>query len=48
MVWFDYAVMMPKPTVVEFVVDRPFVFVIYNTLLQCPLFVGQVLDPTAA
>jgi serpin B len=41
------AVMMPTP-VVEFVVDRPFVFVIYNTLLQCPLFIGQVLDPTAA
>ncbi len=31
---------------INFVVDRPFAFVIYNTRLQCPLFVGKVVDPT--
>jgi serpin B len=32
---------------VDFVVDRPFVFVIYNAFLRVPLFVGKVVDPTA-
>jgi serpin B len=31
----------------DFVVDRPFAFVIFNVRLQCPLFVGKVVDPTA-
>jgi serpin B len=34
--------------VVDFFVDRPFVFVIYNTRLACPLFMGRVMHPTQA
>jgi serpin B len=34
--------------VVDFFVDRPFVFVIYNTRLACPLFMGRVMLPTQA
>jgi serpin B len=29
---------------VSFVVDRPFVFVIYSTSLHCPLFIGKVVE----
>lgn len=38
---------MAPSSVIDFVVDRPFAFVIYNARLQCPLFVGKVVDPTA-
>jgi len=30
---------------VDFVVDHPFVFVLYSTTLHCPLFVGKVMNP---
>lgn len=35
---------MPRPPI-NFVVDRPFVFAIYNARLQLPLFIGKVLQP---
>lgn len=38
---------MAPSAVIDFVVDRPFVFVIYNARLQAPLFVGKVVNPTA-
>jgi len=34
------------PTVHEFRVDRPFVFVIHDTRNKIPLFIGRVLNPT--
>ncbi|WP_435771782.1 serpin family protein [Nocardioides sp. SYSU DS0651] len=35
------------PVAVEFVVDRPFLFVIHDVEHGAPLFVGRVSDPTA-
>ena len=32
--------------VVEFTLDRPYIFVIYESSSKSPLFVGRVLDPT--
>jgi serpin B len=40
------AVVMPSP-VVDFVVDRPFVFALYSGALECPLFVGKVVNPSS-
>lgn len=34
------------PAALRFVVDRPFVFVLYHAQFHCPVFVGQVVQPT--
>ena len=36
----------PADRPVEVVVDRPFYFVIHDTRVGMPLFVGRVMDPT--
>ena len=33
------------PQTVDFVVDRPFLFVIHDTAHLTPLFLGRVIDP---
>jgi serine protease inhibitor len=34
------------PAALRFVVDRPFVFVLYHAQFHCPVLVGQVVQPT--
>ena len=36
----------PAEPEVELTVDRPFLYVIHDTTTRCPLFLGQVTDPT--
>lgn len=38
----------PPPPPVPYVVNRPFVCVLYHPRAQCVLFVGRVCDPTSA
>jgi serine protease inhibitor len=35
-----------QPAALRFEVDRPFVFVIFHAQLHCPVFMGQVVQPT--
>jgi serine protease inhibitor len=37
---------LSQPAALRFVVDRPFVFVIYHAQFHCPVFIGQVVQPT--
>ena len=36
---------MAGPPSIEFIVDRPFVFMIYDNRRQAPLFIGQIVNP---
>ncbi|WP_051264744.1 serpin family protein [Nakamurella lactea] len=37
----------PADPPIEFTVDRPFLYLIHDTTTNCPLFLGQVTDPTS-